>query len=67
MMGEYLIQPHFVDRLPSRLMIIDDNRRTAVVHPADSNIISDIFSEEEMFKFLKENLQQKIPGYMTAM
>ena len=31
-----LLAPHFVDRLPSEdWMIIDDNRRTAVVHPAD--------------------------------
>lgn len=47
-----LLAPHFADRLPSEdWMIIDDTRRTAVVHPADRDYYLTSLSEEE-FAFL---------------
>ena len=63
-----LIAPHFVDRLPSEdWMIIDDNRRTAVVHPADQPYYLTSLSEEEMSEFLARESAAKDTDSMTAL
>ena len=63
-----LLAPHFVDRLPSEdWMIIDDNRRTAVVHPADQPYYLTSLSEEEMSEFLARESAAKDTDSMTAL
>ena len=63
-----LIAPHFVDRLPSEdWMIIDDSRRTAVVHPADQPYYLTSLSEEEMSEFLARESAAKDTDSMTAL
>lgn len=44
-----LVAPHFADRLPSEnWMIIDDRRKTAIVHPMDEDYYLTTLSKEEM-------------------
>lgn len=44
-----LLAPLFADRMPSEnWMIIDDNRRTAAIHPADCDFYLTILSGEEL-------------------
>ena len=44
----YLVAQHFADRMPSEYwMIIDDNRRLSVVHPADEDMYFRNLSDEE--------------------
>ena len=63
-----LLAPHFVDRLPSEdWMIIDDNRRRAVVHPADQPYYLTSLSEEEMSEFLARESAAKDTDSMTAL
>ena len=63
-----LLAPHFVDRLPSEdWMIIDDNRRTAVVHPADQPYYLTSLSEEEMSEFLARESVAKDTDSMTTL
>ena len=63
-----LLAPHFVDRLPSEdWMIIDDSRRTAVVHPADQPYYLTSLSEEEMSEFLARESAAKDTDSMTAL
>ena len=58
----------FVNRLPSEdWMIIDDNRRTAVVHPADQPYYLTSLSEEEMSEFLARESAAKDTDSMTAL
>ena len=48
-------------------MIIDDNRRTAVVHPADQPYYLTSLSEEEMSEFLARESAAKDTDSMTAL
>lgn len=44
-----LVAPHFADRLPSEnWMIIDDHRKTAIVHPMDEDYYLTTLSKKEM-------------------
>ena len=63
-----LVGRHFADRMPSdHWMIIDDNRRTAVVHPADQPYYLTSLSEEEMSEFLARESAAKDTDSMTAL
>ena len=63
-----LVGRHFADRMPSEhWMIIDDNRRTAVVHPADQPYYLTSLSEEEMSEFLARESAAKDTDSMTAL
>lgn len=45
----YMAARHFADRMPSEhFMIIDENRRYAVIHPKDSEMYMTDLSDEEM-------------------
>lgn len=49
-----LVAPHFADRLPSEnWIIIDDNRRLAIVHPADKDYYLTSISEKESNRLSK--------------
>ena len=48
-------------------MIIDDNRRTAVVHPADQPYYLTSLSEEEMSEVLARESAAKDTDSMTAL
>ena len=44
-----ILAPQFTDRMPSEnWMIIDDNRKTAVVHPCDHDYYMTTLSEDEL-------------------
>ncbi|MBQ5734174.1 MAG: TIGR03915 family putative DNA repair protein [Lachnospiraceae bacterium] len=52
-----IVANHFADRMPSEnWMIIDDNRKTAVVHAADCENYIRILSDDEMEKLKKTEL-----------
>ena len=52
-----IVANHFADRMPSEnWMIIDDNRKTAVVHVADCENYIRILSDDEMEKLKKTEL-----------
>ncbi|MDD3360812.1 MAG: TIGR03915 family putative DNA repair protein [Hespellia sp.] len=45
------IAPHFADRMPSEnWMIIDDNRKSAVIHPADQEYYLTSLSDDEFLR-----------------
>lgn len=45
------IAPHFSDRMPSEnWMIVDDNRKSAVIHPADQEFYLTTLSDEELLR-----------------
>lgn len=53
----YMAATHFADRMPSEhFMIIDDNRKYAVIHPADGEMYLTDLSEEELLQ-LKQTEQ----------
>lgn len=50
----YTLSRHFADRMPSLYwIIVDDKRKIAAVHPADSDIHLRLLNEEEMTKLSK--------------
>ena len=55
-----ILAPQFTDRMPSEnWMIIDDNRKTAVIHPSDQDYYMTILSENELSR-LKESERSDI-------
>lgn len=55
-----ILAPQFTDRLPSEnWMIIDDNRKTAVIHPSDQDYYMTILSKSELSR-LKESERSDI-------
>lgn len=63
-----LLAPEFVDRLPSEnWMIVDDTRKTAVVHPADQQYYLTSLSEEEMSELLAKESVAKDTDLMTTL
>ncbi|MDD3219557.1 MAG: TIGR03915 family putative DNA repair protein [Lachnospiraceae bacterium] len=59
-----MLAPHFQDRMPSEnWMIIDDNRRTAVVHPKDTDYYLTSLSQEEFHRL--SNLEDTADPYVA--
>ena len=51
-----LVGRHFADRMPSEhWMIIDDNRKTACVHPKDGTNYLRYLTDDELSHFVKQN------------
>ena len=67
MLLPYLHHILWIDYLSEDWMIIDDNRRTAVVHPADQPYYLTSLSEEEMSEFLARESAAKDTDSMTAL
>lgn len=57
----WLVGEHFADRMPSEhFMIVDDNRRIAVVHPKEEQSYMRFLTEDEYFKIAQtEQIQDK--------
>lgn len=63
-----LLAPDFVDRLPSEnWMIVDDTRKTAIVHPSDQQYYLTSLSEEEMSELLIKESAAKDTDIMTTL
>lgn len=59
-----LIAPHYADRLPSEnWIIIDDSRKTAIVHPSDEPYYLTLLTEEELGKI--REAEKKEDPYVT--
>lgn len=55
----YQVAVHFADRMPSEhFMIIDDNRRFAVVHPKDGEMYIQTLTKEQLGKLMKSEEYQ---------
>lgn len=57
------IAPHFADRMPSEnWMIIDDNRKSAVIHPSDQDYYLTRLTDEELLRL--NNLENPDDPYI---
>lgn len=55
----YQVAVHFADRMPSEhFMIIDDNRRLAVVHPADEEMYVQTLTKEQLERLMESEKYQ---------
>ena len=64
----YDVALHFADRMPSEnWMIIDDNRKKAVVHPVDNNMYIRYFTDDDMLLLQKtENVEDEYTDMWKA-